>query len=99
MRQGEGCRSGCTWAVVTPPDDRRLGKKPSFVTASAQPQRVRVDSVPWTGCRLTEACGGSKLDFGHVGNEPRQQLPRVTIGQESFLDVRDKMRRLKTPTC
>ena len=34
--------------------------------------------------RLAAKVLGPKLDFGHGGHKPRQQLPWVTIGRGSF---------------
>ena len=39
------------------------------------------------GLKMGFVCLASELDFGHVGNEPRQQLTWVTIGHGRFLSV------------
>jgi hypothetical protein len=40
----------------------------------------------------------SQLDFIHLGNEHRQQLTWVAIGNRSFLNVGDKTRHSKIPS-
>ena len=54
-------------------------------------QRTKA-SLPYLGPEIVYAIPQeeklrTELDFGHVGNEPRQQLTWVTIGHGMFLSV------------
>jgi hypothetical protein len=47
---------------------------------------------------LYRMLAGPELDFIHLGNEHRQQLTWVAIGNGSFLNVGDKTRHSKIPS-